>query len=71
MSIACWCIVYSPQFWENYILQSGEGLSIVFVIAWLVGDLTNLFGSLMANLLPSIVILAVYVESAILIQGPY
>lgn len=53
-------IVYSPQIYENYSLQSGEGLSVLFVVIWLIGDLTNLFGALMAGLLPTIIILAVY-----------
>lgn len=30
-----------PQIQENYVLQSGEGLSIFFVIIWLLGDLAN------------------------------
>jgi len=60
MSIACWVIVYSPQLYENYSLQSGEGLSIPFVLTWLIGDLANLFGAAMAGLLPTVIILAVY-----------
>jgi len=60
MSIACWIVVYSPQILENYHLQSGEGLSVFFVLIWLVGDLTNLFGALLAGLLPTIIILAAY-----------
>lgn len=56
-------IVYSPQIYENYSLQSGEGLSVLFVVIWLTGDLTNLFGALMAGLLPTIIILAVYVSA--------
>ncbi|KAJ9093590.1 hypothetical protein QFC20_007100 [Naganishia adeliensis] len=57
ISIACWIIVYTPQ---NYQLKSGEGLSVAFVILWLIGDLTNLAGGAMAHLLPTMIILAVY-----------
>ncbi|WVQ82764.1 hypothetical protein IAT38_004896 [Cryptococcus sp. DSM 104549] len=60
MSIALWIVVYTPQIWENYQLQSGEGLSVPFIILWLLGDITNLFGGVMANLLPTVIILAVY-----------
>jgi hypothetical protein len=42
MSIACWLVVYTPQIWENYQLKSGEGLSVGFVVLWLMGDLTGL-----------------------------
>ncbi|PPQ77482.1 hypothetical protein CVT25_011352 [Psilocybe cyanescens] len=60
ISIACWVIVYSPQVYENYTLQSGEGLSVLFVIIWLLGDLTNLAGALLAGLLPTVILLALY-----------
>ncbi|KAI0345998.1 PQ-loop-domain-containing protein [Trametopsis cervina] len=60
MSIACWIVVYSPQIIENYQLKSGEGLSTLFVYIWLAGDLANLFGAILAGLLPTIIILAVY-----------
>lgn len=63
MSIALWVVVYSPQIWENYQLKSGEGLSVPFIILWLLGDITNLFGGVMAHLLPTVIILAVYVSS--------
>ncbi|KAI0662085.1 PQ-loop-domain-containing protein [Cubamyces menziesii] len=60
VSIACWLVVYSPQIIENYVLQSGEGLSVSFVAIWLVGDLCNLSGAMMANLIPTIIILGTY-----------
>lgn len=65
MSIALWVVVYSPQIWENYQLKSGEGLSVPFIILWLLGDITNLFGGVMAHLLPTVIILAVYVSSTV------
>lgn len=55
-------IVYSPQILENYRLKSGEGLSVGFVVIWLLGDISNLIGSWMAGLLPTIIIIAVYVS---------
>ncbi|GMK58664.1 hypothetical protein CspeluHIS016_0601060 [Cutaneotrichosporon spelunceum] len=60
MSIACWIVVYSPQIYENYILKSGEGLSVMFILLWLGGDLTNLLGAIYAGLLPTMIILAIY-----------
>ncbi len=56
-------MVYSPQIYENYALQSGEGLSVSFVLIWLGGDLCNLIGARIAGLLPTIIILATYVSS--------
>ncbi|TFL05151.1 PQ loop repeat-domain-containing protein [Pterulicium gracile] len=60
VSIACWVVVYSPQIYENYSLKSGEGLSVAFVIVWLIGDLCNLVGAVLADLLSTVIILAVY-----------
>jgi hypothetical protein len=55
-------VVYSPQIYENFILKSGEGLSIAFVVIWLAGDLCNLIGASLAGLLPTVIILAGYVR---------
>ncbi|KAI0670993.1 PQ-loop-domain-containing protein [Trametes maxima] len=60
VSIACWLVVYSPQIVQNYQLKSGEGLSVSFVAIWLIGDLCNLSGALLANLIPTIIILGTY-----------
>ncbi|ORX35968.1 PQ loop repeat-domain-containing protein [Kockovaella imperatae] len=60
MSIALWIVVFSPQIWENYQLQSGDGLSVSFIVLWLAGDLTNSLGSIMAHLLPTMIILGLY-----------
>lgn len=57
-------VVYSPQIIENYQLQSGEGLSVGFVVIWLIGDLCNLSGAVMADLLPTVIIIAVYVSQS-------
>lgn len=56
-------MVYSPQIYENYSLQSGEGLSVLFVVVWLLGDLCNFFGAALAGLLPTVIILAIYVRN--------
>jgi hypothetical protein len=54
--------VYSPQIIENYQLQSGEGLSLLFIYVWLLGDVCNFVGAVMAGLLPTVIILGVYVS---------
>jgi hypothetical protein len=55
-------VVYTPQIIENYRRKSGEGLSVSFVVIWLIGDLFNLFGALLAGLLYTVIILAAYVS---------
>ena len=53
----------SPQIIENYQLQSGEGLSVLFVAIWLFADITGLAGAIIAGLLPTVIIVAVYVSA--------
>jgi hypothetical protein len=43
-------------------MQSGDGLSVSFIVLWLAGDLTGLLGGIMAGLIPSVIILAIYVS---------
>lgn len=60
ISIACWVVVFSPQIIENFRRNSAEGLSIVFIIVWLLGDIFNIIGSMLQGVLPTMIILAVY-----------
>lgn len=60
ISIICWLVVYSLQFIENYRLQSGEGLSLSFLVIWLAGDILNVAGVILQHVLPTMIILALY-----------
>ncbi|KAL0094097.1 hypothetical protein F4703DRAFT_1833772 [Phycomyces blakesleeanus] len=60
LSILCWLIVFAPQLYENYSRKSGEGLSMTFLIIWLAGDIFNLAGVIMQDLLPTMFILALW-----------
>ncbi|SCU91317.1 LAFA_0F03048g1_1 [Lachancea sp. 'fantastica'] len=60
ISIACWIIVFVPQIYENFYRSSAEGLSVLFVVLWLLGDVFNVLGAVMQNLLPTMIILAAY-----------
>ncbi|GAA6023754.1 hypothetical protein JCM11491_006033 [Sporobolomyces phaffii] len=60
MSLMAWILVYSDPIILCFKQKSGEGLSIIFLIIWLVGDLTNLLGSLWQGLIPTVIILAIY-----------
>lgn len=51
--------------WENFVLKSGDGLSVPFILLWMAGDVTNLFGGMLAGVLPTMIILAVYVSGVI------
>ncbi|EGV66810.1 PQ-loop-domain-containing protein, partial [Yamadazyma tenuis ATCC 10573] len=60
ISIACWIIVFAPQIYENFTRKSSEGLSLMFIILWLAGDLFNVLGSILQGVLPTMIILAIY-----------
>lgn len=60
ISIACWVVVFSPQIIENFRRSSAEGLSVVFIVVWLLGDVFNILGAILQGVLPTMTILAVY-----------
>ncbi|KAL7334655.1 putative vacuolar membrane transporter for cationic amino acids [Mucor circinelloides] len=60
LSIVCWLIVFTPQLWENYQRKSGDGLSMTFLVIWLAGDVFNLLGVIMQDLLVTMFVLALY-----------
>ncbi|PYH98375.1 PQ loop repeat protein [Aspergillus ellipticus CBS 707.79] len=60
ISIACWVVVFSPQIIENFRRGSADGLSLLFLIVWLAGDVFNILGAVLQGVLPTMLILAVY-----------
>ncbi len=45
---------------ENYRSGSADGISLVFLAIWFIGDVTNLAGALWAGLVPTVIALAMY-----------
>jgi uncharacterized protein with PQ loop repeat len=45
---------------ENYKQGSADGISLAFLAVWFIGDITNLAGSIWADLVPTVTALAVY-----------
>ncbi|CEH14529.1 Predicted membrane protein [Ceraceosorus bombacis] len=60
ISVACWILPSWSQLWENYVLKSGEGLSVAFLAIWLLGDALNFVGAWRQGLLVTMVVLAGY-----------
>ena len=67
ISIACWIVVFSPQIIENFRRGSADGLSLLFLIIWLSGDVFNILGAVLQGVLPTMLILAVYYTLADLV----
>jgi hypothetical protein len=55
-------VVYVPQLAENYRIQSGEGLCILLILAWIIGDVCNLIGAVLGGLVSSVIWLGLYVR---------
>ncbi|TIA69761.1 vacuolar membrane PQ loop repeat protein [Aureobasidium pullulans] len=60
ISLACWIFLLVPQLIENYRQSSADGISITFLLVWMAGDITNLAGALWADLVPTVIALAIY-----------
>ncbi|GEQ69791.1 hypothetical protein JCM33374_g3465 [Metschnikowia sp. JCM 33374] len=60
ISLACWIIVFAPQIYENFRRKSSDGLSLMFIVLWLAGDVFNVLGAVLQGVLPTMIILAVY-----------
>jgi uncharacterized protein with PQ loop repeat len=60
-------VVFSPQIIENFRRSSADGLSLIFIIVWLLGDVFNILGAVLQGVLPTMTILAVYYTLADLV----
>lgn len=60
ISLTAWICLLLPQLITNYKTRSADGLSMAFLIVWLLGDVANLLGALATGLAPTAVALALY-----------
>ncbi|KAA8910407.1 vacuolar membrane PQ loop repeat protein [Sphaerosporella brunnea] len=60
ISLVSWIVLLLPQLIENYKNGRADALSMAFLTAWFVGDLTNLIGAIWGGLLPTVIAIAVY-----------
>ncbi|KAK8167965.1 PQ loop repeat-domain-containing protein [Phyllosticta citrichinensis] len=60
ISLAAWIFLLVPQLVENYKQASADGISLTFLAVWFIGDVTNLAGALWAQLVPTVIALAIY-----------
>ncbi|KAI9189916.1 hypothetical protein H9P43_001349 [Blastocladiella emersonii ATCC 22665] len=60
LSMGFWLFAQFPQVYSNYKKGSANSLAITFIAIWLVGDISNLVGSLLTQQLPFQIYLACY-----------
>ncbi|KAI8996059.1 PQ loop repeat-domain-containing protein [Gaertneriomyces semiglobifer] len=74
VSISFWVSAQLPQVRTNYVNQGVQGLSLLFLAIWFVGDLCNLVGCILTEQLPFQTFLGCYfvlIDSALLAQYFY
>lgn len=72
LSIVSWLFAQLPQIIKNHKLGSAAGLSIFFLIEWLLGDLTNSFGAVLTHQASwQIVVASYYVFVDVTLVGQY
>ncbi|EZF34965.1 PQ loop repeat-domain-containing protein [Trichophyton interdigitale] len=49
LSIVSWLFAQLPQIYKNYKIKSTAGLSIVFIVEWLLADTANCIGAILTN----------------------
>ncbi|KAF3071347.1 putative vacuolar amino acid transporter YPQ3 [Trichoderma lentiforme] len=57
ISMAAWICVILPQMIVNYRAKSADGLSMPFLVVWMIGDATNLIGAYSCKILTILQIL--------------
>ncbi|KAK9760300.1 putative vacuolar membrane transporter for cationic amino acids [Basidiobolus ranarum] len=63
-SICFWVVVFTPQLYENWKRKNSNSLSLTFVTIWIAGDVFNLIGAYLQQLLPTMLFLAFYYSLA-------
>ncbi|TKR82964.1 hypothetical protein L596_016631 [Steinernema carpocapsae] len=49
LSLFCWFLPTLPQLWNQFRSKTCDGLSFLFVLFWLLGDVSNMLGSVMTR----------------------
>ncbi|GMT13681.1 hypothetical protein PFISCL1PPCAC_4978, partial [Pristionchus fissidentatus] len=60
ISLALWLVPLIPQLHQNYKQKKCEGISLIFLFFWLVGDMCNLVGAVLTHQQPIQQIIGVY-----------
>ncbi|ORY06565.1 PQ-loop-domain-containing protein [Basidiobolus meristosporus CBS 931.73] len=63
-SLCFWVVVFTPQLYENWKRKNSSSLSLTFVTIWIAGDVFNLIGAYLQQLLPTMLFLAFYYSLA-------
>ncbi|ORZ14528.1 PQ loop repeat-domain-containing protein [Absidia repens] len=59
-SIVCWIVVFTPQYYKNYSDKNTDGVSLPFLLCWILGDVCSVLGAVLGNLMKTVLLLALY-----------
>jgi uncharacterized protein with PQ loop repeat len=74
ISLAAWIFLLVPQLIENHTNGHADGISMTFLFIWVAGDILSLAGGLWAELVPTVIALAIYfcfADGALIAQCVY
>jgi uncharacterized protein with PQ loop repeat len=74
ISLAAWIFLLVPQLIENHTNGHADGISMTFLFIWAAGDILSLAGGLWAELVPTVIALAIYfcfADGALIAQCVY
>jgi uncharacterized protein with PQ loop repeat len=74
ISLAAWIFLLVPQLIENHTNGHADGISMTFLFIWAAGDILSLAGGLWAELVPTVIALAIYfcfADGALITQCVY
>lgn len=60
ISLCLWLVPLFPQLLQNYRQKKCDGISLIFLFFWLIGDMCNLIGAVLTNQQPIQKIIGVY-----------
>lgn len=72
LSIGAWLFAMPPQIYKNFVVSSASGLSVYFLMEWLLGDLTNMLGAIFTEQASwQVVVAAYFVLVDVILCGQY
>lgn len=57
VSISCWLCALMPQLITNFRRKECDSLSLLFVVVWWAGDISNCLGSVLLNMRSTAILL--------------
>ncbi|CAG8545179.1 11116_t:CDS:2 [Diversispora eburnea] len=64
VSIISFLVFFVPQYYEDYKRKSSASISLSLLFLWAIADVFNLIGSILQDLIPTVILLAIFYNIA-------